>query len=290
MRLAAEIEHRVGALVDKLPPMPETVERLLDERRRPSAEELPALVRRDPGLCIDLLKLANRAVGSGDRVETIEDALQLVGTEAFAQYSGVSFANAVIQRDFAALRHLPQYFAHSQEISLTCRALAEVVGQPAHDRDMYGVAGLIHDIGRLVMLIATDDLGARLVGTSAERMLAVVRDEEGMAGLNHCDIGQQICSQWNFSPILREGVQRHHTPAMKGDVSRPGSFIFLAHFVGLSDFTGQILSSLIHKEIFDVLGITPADMDEARRLYRERVASTNEALSVSPASSSRTML
>ena len=290
MNSATEIEHRVGALVDKLPPMPETVERLLDERRRPSADELPALVRRDPGLCIDLLKLANRAGDNEGRVETIEDALLLVGPDAFAQYSGVSFANAVIQRDFATLRHLPQYFAHSQEISLTCRALAEVVGLPDHARDMYTVAGLIHDIGRLVMLIATDDLGARLVGTSAERMLAVVRDEEGMAGLNHCDIGQQICSQWNFSPILREGVLRHHTPVRKNDVSQPGSFIFLAHFIGLSDFTGQILSSLIHKEVFDSLGITPAQMDDARRLYRERVVNTNGALSVGSASSARTML
>ncbi len=273
MSASREIEHRVGMLVGKLPPMPDTLERLMDGRLRLSADELPGLVHQDPGLCIELLRLANSCGATDGKAETVEDALRWVGTEGFAQYAAVSFVNTVIQKEFAALRHLPQYFAHSQEISVACRALAEVAGLPVHALDMYSVAGLIHDIGRLVMLIATDDLGARLVGTSADRMLAVVKDEEGMAGLNHCDIGLQICSQWNFSPTLKEGVLRHHTPKLKDDLSPPGAFIFLAHFVGFSDFTGEILARMIPKEVFLCLGITPAAMDEARRLCQKRPGS-----------------
>lgn len=271
MMTKREIETRVAALVGKLPPMPGTLDRLLEDLPSLSPENLERLVLQDPGLCAELLRLANTCGGTERRVATVGEALRAVGPEAFAQYAGISFAHSVIHQDFAGVRHLPQYFAHSREIALTCRALAEIAGLPLATCELYSVAGLIHDIGRLVMLIATDDWGAQLMGTTADQMLAIVRDEERLAGLNHCDIGMQICTQWNFTPLLNEGVLRHHTPKGKDDFSRPGAMIFLAHFVGSSDFTGEIISRIVPPSLFQELGLAPQALLEARRLYDARV-------------------
>ena len=80
-----------------------------------------------------------------------------------------------------------------------------------------------------------------------------------------------LCRKWYFAPVLQEGVQRHHTPLIKGEISRPDAMIFLAHFVSGSDFTGEILEKILPPQLLNRLQITSADFDTAQQRYAERV-------------------
>jgi putative nucleotidyltransferase with HDIG domain len=254
--------------------MPGNVDRLLQAAAR--GEEgrgmLRDLVSTDPSLCAQLLHLANSCCDPGGGVDTIDDAIDHVGLVGLAQLVGASQASTVMADRCAALEHLDDYFAHSRETSLTCRVLAEVVALPSHDREMFAVAGLVHDIGRLIILMATDRTGTTLMGVSPDRMHEIVVAEEELLGMNHCDVGMEICRKWHFTPTLWKGVQRHHTPLVGDDFDYVGALVFLAHFVAESDYTGEIVAGVVPPELLRRLKMTPARFDWAKEIYAERSA------------------
>ena len=269
MRPKAELERKVAELVYRLPPMPENIERLCRPfpKTNEDRDEVVQLIAHDPGLCAELLHLANACYATTTRIDTIEGAVASIGVDPLIQLIGASYANRTIRKEFSVLTHLDAYFAHSREISQTTRLLADLAGLPRHEREMYVVAGLIHDMGRLVIMIAADKTSAPLMGTSWDQMATIIHSEQEVLGMNHCDVGMAVCRNWTFAPVLQESVLRHHTPLLKDDFSYPGALIFLAHFVAASDFTGDIVATMLPPALFGRLGLTLADFNAARERY-----------------------
>jgi len=273
MESKKKLENQVVKLVRTLPPMPENIDHILhssiDGRRH--EKELIELAERDPGLCADLLHLANTCFNTSDKyVETVEDAVSSVGYMPVLQLIGIWYAKGIILKEFSSLEHLDDYFVHSQEISLGCRVLSEVSGVKHHSCEVLSVAGLIHDIGRLVILLAGNKKASRMIGTPCEKMKSIIHDEREALGMDHCVIGEQICKKWNFSPYMQEGVLRHHTPLIDGDFNYPGGMIFLTHFVAYSDFSGQMLCRVLPVELIERLGLNLNDIEKARKEYLSR--------------------
>ncbi len=267
------LEKEVAQVVESLPPIPANMERLLNlpAGRQESREIFHQMAEEDSGLCTELLHMANSACFSGhEKAETIDDAIESVDVELMANLVGARFARNAVRSSFRELRNLPQYFNHSREISLSCSVLSEQTKMSPHDRDLCTVAGLIHDIGRLVIILAADERSAPLLGTSWDKMLSIVEDEKRIMRLNHCDLGQQICKKWHFSAFLQEGVLRHHTPLLDDDFSFPGALIFLAHFISLSDLTGDILSTILPPGALSDLNLSVKAVEKAREVYWER--------------------
>lgn len=270
MQEKEELAHKVALLINKLPPMPDNISRLMatEINSRQDYTEVLDLIENDPGLCADLLHLANDfCYDLGEIVETIDDAIQRIGIQPLVQLIGVSYAGNTIQEEFAALEHLNQYFEHSQDISRSCRILAEILEMPEHQREMYAVIGLIHDIGRLIIMIASNRISVPLMGTSWDKMISIVHDEKEIIGMDHCEVGMQLCSNWNFSPILNEGVLRHHTPLLGDDFNLTGAVIFVSHFVSFSDFTGQMLVEMLPAELLDRVNLSKNAFQKAQEIY-----------------------
>ncbi len=70
---------------------------------------------------------------------------------------------------------------------------------------------------------------------------------------------------------MQEGVLRHHTPLIKKDFSYLGALIFVSHFISYSDFTGQIISTVLGRELLEAMELTPQEFIEAQQIYELRV-------------------
>jgi len=119
-------------------------------------------------------------------------------------------------------------------------------------------------------MVANNRTGAHVLGTLWNKMTSVVQDEKAKLGTNHCEAGAQICRKWNFSPIIQEGVLRHHSPLIDNDFSVAGALIFVSHFLSASDPSGDILSTLSAGEVVGRLKMSEAGFDRARSIYKER--------------------
>jgi HD-like signal output (HDOD) protein len=130
---------------------------------------------------------------------------------------------------------------------------------------MYCVAGLTHDIGRAVIMLAGERDAATLVGTSPDKLEEIVANEQAIYGMNHCNIGESLFSKWRVSKIMSEGILRHHSPMVDDDFCLPGAIIFVSHFVTMSDFTGEIIAKMLPQRLLNALHLSPSAIDTVRR-------------------------
>jgi len=273
MTQANELERRVADVIQQLPPMPESVDALLAAAVA-SDECTPAvlaIIENDPGLCAELLKLANSpCYGGAGAAETAGEAIEAVGVGDLATLVGTMCTREAIQREFASQADVEGYLDHSQEISKSCRILASLAGLSPREQELYTVAGLIHDIGRLIIMAASEEIGAPLMGTTWQQMHTIVADEHDAMGMDHCEVGMRLCRKWRLTPFHQEMVLRHHTPLLEDDFSFAGALVFLAHFVSASDFTGQTLSALLPPGVLSNLSLVPDDIDRAQVMYQAK--------------------
>jgi len=275
MESQKDFENKVTEFIHRLPPMPGNVGELLNAANvhEMNDEELLAYVKHDPGLCADLLHLANtfsiRAEGHDD---TIEEAVNSVGIKPLIQLIGIWYARDIIAQEFNALDHLDDYFRHSQEISLACRTMSEILEAGEHNCQVAYVAGLIHDMGRLAIILLSNKVTAPLLGTPCAMMNTIVDQEQKLVGMDHCLVGMQLCKKWNFSELLQQAVLRHHSPLIDSDFDYLGAIIFTAHFVACSDFSGETLAAMLPYELLNKLNLTPEGFNKTQQIYFARKA------------------
>ncbi len=267
---ARALERVVAGIVRSLPPNDESVGRLLDAASyKYVPDEVCEIIARDPNLCADLLYLANspcwRPNPDAPPIDTIEEALEHIGVEPLCMLVGPSYVRQTIRPDVVLSKHWHDYEDHSREISQVCRTLTRILGMPEHEQQRYCAAGLTHDIGRAVIMLAGAPDAATLVGTSPEKLDEIVADEEEVYGMNHCQIGEQLFRKWRVSKVMSEGILRHHSPMVEDDFNLPGAIIFVSHFVAMSDLTGDIIAHMLPDNLLGELNMGPREIEQARK-------------------------
>jgi HD-like signal output (HDOD) protein len=272
-----KVSRKITQLVDNLPLFPTDINQLLTAAVKPSEDgtELLRLIESDSKQRSELLALARSYFGATGDFGTIEDAVRQIGVQPLVQLIGISYARDAIRQEFAALKYLNDYIDHGEDIYTASDILGGICSLPREQRQMHALAGLVHDVGRLAIMVAGNKTSGRVLGTLWDRMVSVVHEEKAELGMDHCDVGARICRRWNFSPVIQEAVRRHHSPIMNGDFSFSGALIFLSHFVSASDPSGEILATLLATKVLSKLDLTLIDFEKARDQYESRTQNSN---------------
>jgi len=271
------VSRKITRLIDDLPLFPTDINQLLTAAIKPSenGKEMLRLIESDSELRSKLLALARAYFGATGHFETVEDAVRHIGVQPLVQLIGISYARETIRQEFAALKYLNDYVNHSEDIYIATDILGGICSLPQEQRQMHALAGLVHDVGRLALMVAGNKTSGRVLGTLWDRMVSVIHEERAELGMDHCDVGARICRRWNFSPVIQDAVLRHHSPIMNGDFSFAGALIFLSHFVSASDPSGEILATLLATKVLSKLDLTPIDFEKARDQYESRTQNNN---------------
>lgn len=258
--------------IQNLPPMPNTVIKLRAALQNPKIEftSLVPLIEQDAALCADLLRFANSAVyGLHYAVDTVTDALLYFGMHNLVDFVAVSFANKMARSKFQQLRHIDDYFHHSSRVSAACYLLAWESGLGRHEREVCKIGGLLHNIGRLVILLATNQHNATLSGIPWKDRQQLIAMEEEVYGLHHCEVGMRICKHWKFPDTLAEGIGLHHRPVYGNRLCVLAAYIFLGELLVIDDLPIDIISKEFPAWALEQLGLTHKKMEDAKRLFRE---------------------
>lgn len=203
MHSTNQAKHRVQKL-QYLPPLSATATRLLamvgDDRF--SLEDLALVINQDPGLSARILGLANSAYfGQKNPILTVEDAiirvlgLNMVKSLAFSiAVSGVFESSACRSFD------LHEYWCHSLSIAMLSRQISLAVeSEPPPDADGVYFAGLLFDIGVLVLVHEFPEEYARVLTMSKQQP---ERDrmqlEMEMIGIDHRQAGAWLGHRWHL--------------------------------------------------------------------------------------------
>lgn len=197
-----------------LPAIPQIMARLLDLCHRDDLNlgDLATLISRDAGLVTRIFAIASSAIYQRrSRPVTLEQCLSLLGV---SMVKIVVINESVMQAfsRFTVLREvdLNRFWAHSLRCALLARELARKTGYDNPDEAYLG--GLLHDIGRLAMLVTAPDDYKLIFRKYADGDELCALEQEQF-GLNHAEVGAWLVEKWALDSFLGDCVLYHHEPA-----------------------------------------------------------------------------
>ncbi len=206
-----------------LPPLPAVAARALTLARDPNtkAEELARLVMTDAALAARVLKISQSVVYARRHPpQTLQQAIMQVGFQALRKILIAASARAAYSADDAVAEAL---WYHALATALAADELAVEAGEPRGGNGF--VAGLLHDIGKLLFHIADAATFARLGHADGA-------SEEERYGVTHAAVGGCLAEQWGLEEEIVAAIMFHHTPDSTPLASRVALADAVAHRLG----------------------------------------------------------
>ncbi|MEZ4388570.1 MAG: HDOD domain-containing protein [Candidatus Krumholzibacteriia bacterium] len=218
---------------------PDSVAALMDVIDDPlvAASTLLPVIERDPGLTAGLLKLCNSSLYNLKRIiGTPREALVMVGNVAFARLCFTLSLEPALQRELPGYQlDLGGLWQHSLATAYGSSFLVSGMGRrDLSDRAF--TAGLLHDIGKLVLDQALVGGGDPLAPTPGESRGCDL--ERRRTGYDHAEAGAALLDSWNLPEEIVAAVRWHHEADSAGDHQR------LAHAVEVADRVSHIAVKL----------------------------------------------
>jgi putative nucleotidyltransferase with HDIG domain len=197
----------------ELAALPATSMRLLELLDDPdvSVPAVTGVIEKDPSLTANLLKLSNSAFyGMRRQVGTVREALLHLGSRTVLTIAFATSMGEVMRGPMSGYR-LPRrrLWSHALATGVAAAHLCDPAA-PGAGRDRAFTAGLVHDIGKLLLDKPLQEKLEQLPpGATAGALLAT---ERTLLGYDHAQAGAALAECWSFPPDLVEAVGRHHEP------------------------------------------------------------------------------
>ncbi len=181
----------------------------LAEDERTAAMDLATVISSDQALTAKLLRLSNSAYyGYARRISNVREAVILLGMRTVRS---VAIASAIIDalkvpedRDFDQ----DLFWAHSVCTGLAAEAIARET-RVARPEDAF-TAGVLHDVGKLAMILTEPELFAEVVDLVTTEGLRYHEAETAVFGVSHEIVGYRLAQRWKFPEPLVEAIRAHH--------------------------------------------------------------------------------
>ena len=188
--------------------VPEVVSNVMEalDSDNSSMEDIVNIIKKDPGFATHILKYAN----SGQYIlshpaASIEQAVRLIGLNTI---KGLCLSLPI----FNKYRNIPgvrELWAHSRAAAICCQIVAKEIHFP--EPDTAETAGLIHDIGKLVLIVSMSDFfQSQIQVADSPRREADWREEKTLLGFNHCFIGAWFARKFKLPEVLVDAILWHH--------------------------------------------------------------------------------
>jgi putative nucleotidyltransferase with HDIG domain len=221
---------RLIARVEDLPTLPRTVLRITEMVNDPraSARDLSRIITDDQVLTARLLKLVNSSFyGFPQRVATVTGAIVLIGFDAIRNLLLTTSVFDLFASRTAKGRRLQEaLWDHSLGCAIGAKAVGEVL---RHEKlEELFVAGLLHDIGKIVAMARLPDEFERITVRAREGRMMISEAETEILGCTHAEIGRLLLDRWKLPVKLMNTIAFHHAPLAAGGFALETSIVHLA--------------------------------------------------------------
>ena len=201
----------VGSVKD-LPVLPRTFMALREKLADPNAsvKEVVKLVEQDISIAAKILQLVNSAFfGLPREISTMNTAVSYLGIDMLQNL----VLSAEVFRVFENAAKLPGFsFEELHEHSQLTAKIASHIPVPAAVHSAAVVAGLLHDVGKLVLATRSPKHFARALEGASEEKRPLFAVEQELMGVSHAEVGAYLLGIWGLPCPVVEAVAHHHHP------------------------------------------------------------------------------
>jgi HD-like signal output (HDOD) protein len=215
-RLSNESLKQIVSRITTLPSLPANYHDLMDELRSPEAsiQRVAELISRDVAMTTKLLQLVNSSYfGLPQPIESPAHAASLLGLNLlrplalsvgiFTQFDGPA----------AETYSLDRLIRHSTAVGDAAHRIAEdFAPRDKQLQDAALLAGLIHDVGQIILAANQAELYRVVLQTATEQRIPLYQAEIRHFGTDHANVGAYLLSLWGLPDDVIEATAYHHQP------------------------------------------------------------------------------
>jgi HD-like signal output (HDOD) protein/ActR/RegA family two-component response regulator len=229
----------VQGLIAQMRQVPSPVKaytQIVEEMKSPncSLQKIGHVIAQDPAVTAKVLQLANSAV-FGLELNVIDpvEAISYIGLETtkavvLLAHTFSSFDNLKLVR-FS----IEDLWRHSVETGRLARRVAEIENAGEEIIEQAFVAGLLHDIGKLLFAANHAGLFGKVLRLAREQHCNLWEAEaQVLPGVGHAELGATVLGIWGLPKSITEAVALHHVPwRQRGHVFSPVTAVHVANIL-----------------------------------------------------------
>ncbi len=270
---STELEELIDSTV-AIPTIPSVLMEINQVMASPDSSTTDAtqIIERDPAIAARALRLVNSSFyGLKNSISSISMACSILGlkviknlviqTTVLEQFPGSGDA---VGFDTNAL------WDHSFKTAMAAKLLAQqssLETQLSPD-DAY-TAGLIHDVGKMVLLQSQSERFSEALELSKKNGIPLATAEGQLFGFSHAHVGGLLAGRWKLAPTLQAAVMYHHSPGTEAEDWVMGFLIKAANTLSHQvSQTQSWIGDLCDDDTLSTLGLSSEQLE----CIREEVA------------------
>ncbi|MBN2403622.1 MAG: HDOD domain-containing protein [Spirochaetes bacterium] len=272
-----QVIKKVKDSIDKMPTLSPLTHKIIQvaNDRKSSAQDLTDVIQLDPVLTAKVIKMVNSAYfGLPQKVKSLKQTIVMLGINTVKNVAlSSSFAGNVRIKEKTKLS-ANDFWQHSLGVAVASKMIAKELGVDPKFLEEYFIAGLIHDIGKvLINNFFTEEMN-QILEISSEKKIPIIDIEKQVLKLSHEEIGIAIGKKWNFEAPLLFAVGKHHTPATAGSAAIMSMIVCVADtFVKILQigFSGNHKVEPVSEEVWNALQINEEKVFSALSTINEEI-------------------
>jgi len=210
-----KIRDRVSS-IKSLPTSPELYKKISKElcSENASMQDISELINQDISTTTKLLQLVNSAYfGLGKPVESVYHAINMLGLDTVKSIVFAAGVFGQFQDPKIPGFSIDSIYNNSMNISARARLIAQVLALDGIASDNILMAGMLHDIGKLMMIGHFQDELRQSVAISKEKKISLYQAQTEIMDVNDAEIGAYLLSLWGIPDSILEAVAYHYRPS-----------------------------------------------------------------------------
>ncbi len=176
-----------------------------------NAQQLGEVISYDPALTTRILRIVNSAYYSlAVKIELVSRAVSVLGENDIRNLILATSAVETFKCLPNQLLDIDLFWRHSVYTGIVSRLLSQHCN--ILHRERLFIAGMLHDIGKLVLYYKEPELSQEVLLQAAENSGALYQAEADVIGFTHADVGGALVGSWKLADTLKDVITYHHTP------------------------------------------------------------------------------
>lgn len=202
--------EKIISSLGELPSAPLILEQALrlTSDLKSNIDDISKAILADQVLTAKVIRLSNSPIfGRSRKIDSLHEAISVLGYDQIKSLiiTATTFQifGSTNQREIAHILWL-----HSLATALGSRIVAK--SKSTLDKEEAYLCGLLHDIGKLAILLISPTITAKVIKISKENGISIFQVENEELGFNHIDVGKALLKKWKFPDHLIDEISGHH--------------------------------------------------------------------------------
>lgn len=202
--------------LDTIPSLPTLYVAITNALQAPEASitEVGNIVAQDMGMCMKVLQLVNSAFfGLPGQISNPRQAAALIGID---NIKALVLSVHVFSQFESGTQDISYLWKHCLATAVSAKAIARIQSADRRIEDECFTAGLLHDVGKLILSSVYKDEWQGIAKRAAAENVPSLTVEHSVFGCTHAGVGAYLLGLWGLPDPIVEAAAWHHQPAEAG--------------------------------------------------------------------------